>query len=154
MPAQPTNCYICKNTWLGAGLICDNCSPPITAKPTFIPWCSFCGGRHDEADCLAGAVTAPQQKQQQYQPPYNMARKPIRRSKPFTNYYNAPTPPPLKLCSKCNQHATVETKAGSICTSCKALTRNPCRNCTSTNTHGLSGDTIQFIECNDCQFIE
>ena len=65
MPAQPTNCYICKNTWLGAGPICDNCSPPITAKPTFIPWCSFCGGRHDEADCLAGAVAAQQQKQQE-----------------------------------------------------------------------------------------
>ena len=154
MPAQPTNCFICKNTWLGAGPICDVCRGIIYPTPPPLPTCSFCGGFHDEVDCLAAALVAQRQKQPQYQAIYNMARKHIRRSKPFTNYYNHPTPPPLKLCSKCNQRASVETKAGSICTSCKALTRNPCRNCDSTSTHGLSGDGLQFIECNDCRFIE
>ena len=150
MPARPTNCFICKNTWLGKGPICDACL--LTARGRS-PLCNFCGSStHDEAHCL-GSKLAQQLKANIHRNTY-MPRKAVRRSKPFTNYYNAPTDPPLKLCSRCNQRTCIATKAGSICTNCKVLTRTPCRNCDSTATHGLSGDGTQLIECNDCLFIE
>lgn len=152
MSKQPTNCYICKNYWAGAGPICDSCN--ITSRS--VKPCNFCGSStHNETNCYASKL-AQQQKARMHASNYNsyMARKTVRRSKPFTNYYNAPTEPPLKLCSRCNQRTCIATKAGSICTNCKVLTRNPCRNCDSTATHGLSGDGTQFIECNDCLFIE
>ena len=153
MPAQPSNCYICKNYWAGAGPICDVC---ISKTKSHSPSCNFCGSpTHNETNCYASKL-AQQQKARMHASNYNsyMARKTVRRSKPFTNYYNAPTEPPLKLCSRCNHRTCITTKAGSICTNCKVLTRNPCRNCDSTATHGLSGDKTQFIECNDCLFIE
>lgn len=154
MPAQPTNCYKCKNTWLGIGPICDDCFRP----PRFIhqppPTCSFCQGAHETVNCLAAAAHYYQQGTLYNNMKYTR-KTTKRRTKPFTNYYNSPnTPPPLKHCSKCKQQACIETKAGSICTSCNALTRNQCRNCGSTSTHGLSGNNLQFIECNDCRFIE
>ena len=164
MPVSLSNCYICKNTWLGKGPLCDDCLNHFTAAAQ--SKCSFCGGSHDDADCLAAALAAQQRKQNAYKSAYssyratynyNMATKTPRRSKPFMRYnaiYDQQMSPPLRFCCECNQRATIETKAGSICTNCKALTRNPCRDCDSTSTHGLSGDGTQFIECNDCQFIE
>lgn len=155
MPATPTNCFICKNTWRGVGPICDVCRGIIHPPPPQLPTCSFCGGNHNEAACSAAALAAQQLKQQLFNSTY-MAQRFIRRSKPFTNYYNGTSSSPLKFCGKCKQNTCVKTKAGSICTNgaCKTLIRNPCRNCDSTSTHGLSGDGLQFIECNDCRFIE
>ena len=154
MSPPPTNCYICKNTWLGTTAICDKCRRSgLGYKPPPSPMCSYCKGAHDSADCLADPLAAFVHNLTSANYRY-MSKKTVRRTKPFANYYNTPPTPPLKFCSKCKGHTCIETKAGSICTSCKALTRNPCRNCTSTATHGLSGDNMQFIECNDCQFIE
>lgn len=192
---QPTNCFICKNTWLGAGPICDDCnyrvSGPYTnaqTAHTHTPplQCNFCGGNHYESQCLAASlaqqyntnplkqahikqhasyynnamkqVAAQMATQQQAQMANRTRHRPYstttgRRSKPYTNYYDSSSPP-MKYCSACKQHQRLETKAGSICTNCKAITRNPCRNCNSGSTHGLAGDSMQFIECNDCLFIE
>lgn len=152
MPAQPHNCFICKNTWLGSGPICDDCKP--AAKNYSLP-CKFCGSyQHDEATCVVFRLQQ-QNKSSFHAAKYNpfMAQRTVRRSKPFTNFY-ADQGPPLKTCVKCKMKAVLETKAGRICTHCKAVTHNPCRNCTSTATHGLGGDGMQFIECNDCQFME
>ena len=151
---QATNCYKCHNTWLGQGPVCDDCLRP----PVFIHQppltCSLCQGAHKTVDCLAAGVYYHQPSTLYNNMTYTR-KTTIGRTKPFTNYYNSPnTPRPLKLCSKCKRQACIETKAGSICTSCNALIRNQCRNCDSTSTHGLSGDNLQFIECNDCRFIE
>lgn len=148
MPVTPTNCFICKNTWLGRGPICDSCNPAAPPQT-----CTFCGSpSHGLDNCLEAQLNA--QKPYSYYNSPSMTIRRLRRSKPYTNYYYSPQQPKLKYCQNCKQNAQVEAKAGTVCSNCKFVTHNPCRNCDSIATHGLSGDNMQFIECNDCQFIE
>ena len=161
MPIQPTNCYICHHTWTGKSPICDNCSGHFTPTTQPPSTCSFCQGAHADIDCLSAAIAQQHNmagaysfKTPQFHQGIFMAKKHPYRNKPFMGNYSYPNTLPLKHCTTCNQFTCVETKAGSICTNCKTLIRYPCRNCNSTTTHGLSGDNMQFIECNDCRFIE
>ena len=73
--------------------------------------------------------------------------------KHFT-YKVVDTGPILRHCPVCKGNYLIENKAGSVCANCHAVMHNPCRNCTSQNTHGLKGDNTQFIACKDCLFIE
>ncbi len=157
MPINPSNCYICKTTWLGPGAICAACRYdllfPNRPAPSPIQ-CSFCGGSHDAADCLSAALQQAQQtqyKQAHHSYNYgstitgrlNMARK----AKLYTNYA-----PPLKHCSACKGNYAIESKAGSVCSNCRVVVHNPCRNCNS--SHWQHQKITQFIECQDCLFIE
>ena len=143
MPATPQNCFFCKTPWRGKGPMCDNCRGIILTPPV-TPICSYCGGFHDTADCLKAAIS------------YLMPRtKPYISSTTYRRRGRMPyDPAPLKYCNACKSNYLIESKAGNICTGCHAVVHNPCRNCTSQNTHGVTGDSTQFIECGDCQFIE
>lgn len=169
--ANPTNCFICKNTWLGKGPICDQCNPKVKPKPPPPPpSCGFCGGSHDLADCLLAAMYFQKQAaaaaalhQQQWAA--TMATR-TRSYNPYagrgsqtvaSNYQR------LKTCPTCKGNYVIESKAGSVCSSCKTVIHNPCRNCSSPNTRGLSAPddnlvpglgSVQYIECQDCLFIE
>ena len=148
MSISASNCYICKNTWLGAGPICDDCTyntkfglkspkqPPLS--------CNYCGGQHHTLDCLIGATGL-----LSFMPKYSPYRA---RSKLRTGLTTAA--PPMKSCPTCKGNYLLESKAGSVCSSCRTVIHNPCRNCTSTNTTGIKGDSLQFVECQDCLFIE
>ena len=145
MPVYPTLCFKCKNTWLGKGPICNVCRG---IKP-----CNLCGGAHAPADC---SVLVNQYIYDALR--YAMART---GSHKFTAWqhnsfksraYNAR--PLLKTCPACKSNYLIESKAGSICAGCRNVVHLPCRNCNSINTHGLAGDSQQFIECSDCQFME
>lgn len=163
MPISPTNCYICRKPWYGKGPLCNSCT--AHSAPQHSVFCSYCGSKtHVEADCLDAQLAAQHRatlsaiqysyiSAQAQARLATMARRNTRRSKPYTNFYDSPEAP-LKKCVKCHQNAQIETKAGSVCTNCKNIVRNPCRNCNSHETHGIGGDGTQFIECNDCQFIE
>lgn len=152
MPSIPQNCFYCKNPWPGKGPMCDRCAGIILQPPITPTLCSFCNGAHDTADCLKAALANLAQNAYNYQ--LNMA---ARKRKPYTftrtgrMHYD---PAPLKYCSACKSNYLIESKAGAVCTSCHAVVHNPCRNCTSANTHGVTGDSTQFIECGDCLFIE
>lgn len=171
MAVFPTNCFICKSTWIGAGAICDDCNYRIksgTSRPVPPPpICTFCAGAHDTVDCLAAALHfQAQQAAAAAQANYKaagirtsrkytgatMARRSRTRSV-YTNYT-----PPLKFCTKCKSNYIIESKAGSVCSNCHTVVHNPCRNCGLTNTKGVQcadgGLTTQFIECQDCLFIE
>lgn len=141
--------------------------------------CQFCGAQgHEQADCLdwklkvqqaaiayaaqlaqtqAAQAAACKQAQHAYNYGGTMTGR-RRRSKPYVNprrvYSNYETGPKLLYCSTCHQNQRAESKAGSICLNCKTLIRKQCRNCDSHETHGIGGDGMQFIECNDCLFIE
>ena len=166
MPVTPTNCYLCRNTWLGKGPICDICSGKIT--PSSKPVCTFCGSfTHTITGCLdaqlksqqlrAAAVAATQKIYAKWSAkskpmPHRHTPKhrgPRRGTNPYTNY-----PPLMKSCPNCKGNYLIESKAGNVCSSCKTVVHNPCRECDSSNTHGVKGDGVQFIECNDCLFIE
>jgi hypothetical protein len=154
----PSNCFICKNTYTGPGALCPTCLQGVlthgyhyagpkapSQPPPPPPDCSFCGGAHDDADCLAAAVAFASSTMARRRSPHHA----------FTQYINrTATMPPLKACSKCRGNYLIESKAGSVCSSCHTVVHNPCRNCNSTATKGLSGDSAQFIECQDCLFIE
>lgn len=159
MAILPTNCFICKNTWTGAGAICDACTLKLKHGTTYKPQppppppqCGFCGGPHYTPDCLAAALHLQALKVQQAQARSNMPPRKPRRN-PYTNYA-----PPLKCCLKCKGNYLIESKAGNVCSNCRAVVHNPCRNCTSQNTKGIAAVefsvTTQFIECQDCLFIE
>lgn len=125
---SPNNCYQCRKPWYGSTPTCDACRG---VKTTYVhrPPCGFCGNAtHSSMDC--------------YQMP--------RIAKPKKQFYG----PPLKHCQVCKGNYLIETKAGSVCSSCRSVVHNPCRNCDSLNTKGTSGDGMQFIECTDCLFIE
>lgn len=157
MPAQPTNCFICKSTWLGPGAICDDCTrklrniaPRIVQPP---PPCSYCGSSgHVDADCLQAAVNIHAAKIA-YARLYGggMASSRSRRN-PFTQPYRPATP--LKYCPACKSNYLIESKAGSVCSNCRTVIHNACRNCGLSETKGIKGDGTQFIECQSCLFIE
>lgn len=171
MPISPTNCFICKNTWTGAGAICDDCNYKLkhgTSRPVPPPpVCGFCHAvGHETVDCLAAALHFQAQQQAaaaaKIRPTHTgrwasggpTMRRPRRRN-PFTNYSYTP---PLKYCTKCKSNYIIESKAGSVCSNCHTVIHNPCRNCGLQNTRGIQcadgGITTQFIECQDCLFIE
>jgi len=142
MPAQPGNCFFCKKPWPGKGPMCDTCAGIIlTAPPPITPICSFCKGPHDSVDCLLHSFMAPPYRTKPYTRTVQRGRMPY-------------DPAPLKYCPACKSNYLIESKAGTICTSCHTVVHNPCRNCTSSNTHGVQGPHEQFVECGDCQFIE
>jgi len=155
MPIHPTNCYLCKKPWTGVGPICPSCmgilQPPV---PPPLPICNYCLGFHDIADCLKAAVSYHTAKNL-YNHQLNMAS---RKRNPYTQTRRTGRtsydPAPLKYCPVCKSNYVIESKAGTICTSCHTVVHNPCRNCTSSNTHGVQGPNEQFVECGDCQFIE
>jgi hypothetical protein len=157
--ATPTNCFVCKNTYIGPGAICPPCRQNINRgyhysvkpPPPPPPDCSFCGGAHDDADCLAAAIAFAHTTTFAAS---TMARKRTLHH-PFRQYSRfQANGPPLKACSNCRGNYLIESKAGTVCSSCHTVVHNPCRNCNSTATKGLSGDSAQFIECQDCLFIE
>lgn len=130
---QPLNCYVCKNPWWGAGPVCPNCGLA----------CSICGSdSHEFMDCIVSRTISYTN--------FNMKYRSKPRTKPYIYNYR----PPLKVCKTCKGNYLLESKAGSVCASCKTAIHNSCRNCDSSNTIGIAGDNMQFIECQDCQFIE
>lgn len=154
--ATPTACYICHNTWLGKGPVCDDCmylATYGTAKPPPPPpICAFCAGAHETVDCLAAALHYQQQATHAAQVHMSTRPRRPRRPRPFTNYTFTPA---MARCPACKGNYLIESKAGSVCTSCHTVCHGSCRSCTSENTRGLkSNDGTQFIECNDCQYIE
>lgn len=170
MPVMPTNCFICKTYWQGSTPICDDCTQLLAVKaPTYQPItpnikldCIFCGSnQHEIANCLDAQLHA-QKLQAQQARDAQLAQmkaaahiraqiKPRGRSKPFANYNYQP---PLAVCPSCRGNYLIESKAGSVCSSCKTVVHNPCRSCTSSKTIGIKGDGVQFIECQDCQHME
>lgn len=144
--ANPTNCFICKNTWLGKGPLCTKCSAQLAGAAPPPPICQICNGPHTAWQCptvkLAGMATTTARIRYRY-----------------TNSAASR----LKTCPTCKGNYIIESKAGSVCSNCKTVVHNPCRNCNSPNTRGLSAPdpdlvpglgNIQFIECQDCLFIE
>ena len=132
MPVTPSNCYVCRQTWTGLGPICDACQTNILHSGA--QNCILCGNIHYT-----------------YQSTMTCVR-----------YYFGPSDP-MKFCPKCKGNYLIESKAGSVCSNCHTVVHNPCRNCESTNTKGLKAPnenlvpalgTVQFIECQDCLFIE
>ncbi len=179
MPIKPTNCYICKKTWFGSGTICSACMGK-TPPPPPLSTCTFCGGPHNSATCLF-ATTAFQQMMQPPQATGKKSQNPLYtaamhnkqpkkycrncgsilhktahcRYRTFQSVANrAATNYPLKPCPNCRGNHLIESKAGSVCAACKTVVHNPCRECSSNRTIGLKGDGVQFIECQDCKFIE
>ena len=146
-------CIICKTIYVGVGAICTNCRQ--TAPPPK-PHCTFCGGLHNISACKAFWNMALGTMQS------TSATAQMRKTnRHYTNY--AQRTPPLKACRNCKGNYLIESKAGSVCSSCHTVVHHPCRNCESTNTKGLAAPnenlvpglgTIQFIECQDCLFIE
>ena len=161
--AYPTNCYICKNTWLGSGPICPNCQPQPKPPP---PKCTYCGGPHLVLDCpdiyqqfhnMATAGLANMARRTRGHNPFVGRSASQKAYQHYTNYQ------PLKSCPKCRGNYLIESKAGSVCSSCREVVHNPCRNCASPNTRGLSCPddnhvpglaSTQMIECQDCTFME
>jgi len=149
MPASGTNCYVCKNTYIGPGPICPSCATGTSTsrRTSAVQVCNICGGFHASVDCALPtavnklAIAAMKQRRT--------------RPNPFTNYRHYS--PPMKACPVCRGNYLIESKAGSVCSSCGTVVHNPCRNCTSTATRGIKctdGPITQFIECQDCLFIE
>lgn len=166
MSAQPQNCFICHNPWGGPDAICDTCKwqlrSTITSPPLPPPKCSYCNGKHDDADCLSAALAAQRNQaihqanqRAQMRNPYRHSRassafRAVLQGTHTTHRYA----PPLKVCPACRGNYLIESKAGSVCSSCKTVVHNPCPECTSTHTRGISDGGQQFIECRDCLFIE
>lgn len=150
-----TNCYFCHKTWLGAGPICDSCyvnihqpAAPVQPPPPRVT-CAVCSGHHPTALC---AITLP--PGYSYKGNIGMARRPRRTRYQYVSVSN--DPPPLTKCPKCNGNYMIESKAGKVCSNCLTVVHNPCRECSSINTKGIKDPTTntQFIECEDCRFIE
>ena len=164
--ANPTNCFICKNTWLGVGPICNNCKPATQRPPPPPKVCVHCGGAHVVLDCpliyqqfqnMAGGLSNMARKRRGYNPFTGPHTSRPTTQQHYTNYA------PLKTCPKCKGNYLIESKAGSVCSSCREVVHHPCRNCTSPNTRGLSCPddnhvpglaSVQMIECQDCTFME
>lgn len=151
MAVQPTNCFICKTTWLGTGPVCDKClyvaaavRPPQAAPANY------------KAKYVQQPLPQHPPKAPYTQQAPNMARKRSSRN-PFTqSYFKQPPQAPLKQCSSCKGNYLIESAAGSVCSSCKTVVHNPCRNCESTATKGIKSpsDNHTYVECSDCLFIE
>lgn len=157
--AQPQNCYHCKLPFAGKGPVCAACNLALlyaTTRTKLPPMfnCTFCGSKtHDTVDCLAYALNV-QQQQQKAQ--LHMAQQILMatRTQRRTARHNYNYTPPLKACPACKGNYLIESKAGSVCSNCRTVIHNVCRNCGLPNTRGLTGDNTQFIECLDCQFLE
>ena len=145
-----TTCDKCGQPHFGTMRWCDQCLQryPPTQQPPPQPhtWCSFCGTtQHRTVSCPIMTATA---FFNTYANPATQSN--MRRPRKLHYQYQ----PPLKTCPACKGNYLIETKAGSVCSSCRSVVHNPCRNCDSVNTKGKSGDGMQFIECTDCLFIE
>lgn len=157
---HPSNCFICKNTWTGKGPICPTCAITQTIQAAAAQWQKAAYQQPlDKAqqdhindamqyffasvDTGPAGLTMPRSRRPSH---WAFARPSSGRI-----YSQQPL---LRTCPACKGNYLIESKAGTVCAGCKTVVHNACRNCTSTNTHGLFGDKTQFLECGDCQFIE
>lgn len=150
MPVQPSNCFICKQTWYGQGAVCDAC------RGISPPYCPKCATYHSPvANCATFPCNFCGQVHVGVCPPLMFKYRGRRTQRPVGSRGTHHQPPPLGMCPKCHMRSLLVSKAGGACMSCKAVIHYTCRNCASANTRGVKGlDKDQFIECIDCLFIE
>ena len=148
--SKMATCGKCGQTHFGTFKWCDQClqryPPPHYGQPHI--WCSYCGNTTHQT------ISCPIMKASTFFQNYSGSNTNMRRRRNSNSAFHYQYQPPLKACPACKGNYLIETKAGSVCSSCRSVVHNPCRNCDSLNTKGTSGDGMQFIECRDCLFIE
>ena len=48
----------------------------------------------------------------------------------------------------------MESGGVNVCVSCRTVIRDPCRNCESRSVMAITDGVDEFLECQDCLFIE